>query len=153
MKRRKDKLHGYRDAVLFRLDHVPFRAAAVHFRTRRLTGRSDGPIVQLMLIRNTTMGPGERRKRFLERHPNYDRDRKRRERAAIKALHAARAMAAADALALAVRRQPLALPAPPVRLALPAPVQEPLFILPVPRPEPLLVEPEQHAEDQHRRAA
>jgi hypothetical protein len=106
-----------------------------------------------MLIRNTTMGPGERRKRFLERHPNYDRDRKRRERAAIKALNAARAIAAAQAFALVTRRQPLALPAPPGRLALPAPVEEPLFILPVPRPEPLLVEPEQHAEAQHRRAA
>ena len=153
MKGREDKLHGYPDHVLFRLDHVPFRAAGLHYRTRRLTGRSDGPIIQLMLIRNTTMCAGERRQRFLERHPTYDRDRKRRERAAIKALHAARAIAAAEALALPEMRLPLALPAPPVRLALPAPVQEPLFILPVPRPEPLLVEAEQHPEDQHRRAA
>jgi hypothetical protein len=110
-------------------------------------------MIHVMLLRNTTMCAGERRKRFLERHPTYDRDRKRRERATIKALHAARAMAAAEALALPEMRQPLALPAPPVRLALPAPVQEPLFILPMPRPEPLLVEAEHHSEPQHRRAA
>ena len=62
-------------------------------------------------------------------------------------------MAAAEALALAVRPQPLVLPAPPVRLALPAPMQEPLFILPVPRPEPVVLEAEQATQAPQRRAA
>lgn len=73
----------------------------------------------------------ERRLQFIERNPTYDRDRKRRYRAAIKAGAEALAAAAARQSALPAKPQPLALPAAPVRLALPAPepVQLPLFIL------------------------
>ena len=73
----------------------------------------------------------QRRLEFIERNPTYDRDRKRRYRAAIKAAVEARAAAVARQLALPAKPQPLALPAAPVRLALPAPepMQLPLFIL------------------------
>ena len=93
------------------------------------------------------MDPGERRRLFLERHPNYERDRKRRHRAAIKARAAARAAQEAAEVELTL----FALPAPPVRLALPAPAELPEIILPVKRPEPVLVEATQREETRQRR--
>ena len=50
-------------------------------------------------------------------------------------------------------RTPLRLPTPPVRLCLPAPAEEPMFILPVERPEPVLVEAAEREELRERRAA
>jgi hypothetical protein len=72
--------------------------------------------------------------------------------AAIKLLAQQKAGIALPAPTTPAIRQPLLLPAPPVRLCLPAPSELPLFILPLKRPEPVLVEAIRREEAQRRAA-
>ena len=86
------------------------------------------------------MTNAERQAAFRRRHPDYYRNYRRRMKATVAALLAEKA--AAQQLALARANQPaipLARPAPPVRLCLPAPSEEPMFILPAQHPERELV--------------
>jgi hypothetical protein len=83
-----------------------------------------------MLIPAPPLTNAQRQWMFQAAHPGYDRRRKARKRAGLKA-HSAKtkaARAAAEALATAsaqIPPAPLALPPPPVRLMLPAPVTDP----------------------------
>ena len=85
----------------------------------------------------------ERMREFRRRHPGYDREYKRKQRAELKAFAEAKALAAATQLAAApavqlakaeVQAQPaparvlLTLPVPTYRLALPAPVVDPTLV-------------------------
>lgn len=91
------------------------------------------------ITRPAPMSNRERQRRFVERHPHYYRDLRRKETARIKANLAAQAAAKAQALEAAPA------PSAPVQLALPAPrqtsapfvtVQLPLFADDTPQPVP-----------------
>lgn len=104
----------------------------------------------------------ERVAAYRRRHPDrvaaYNAQR-RAQRQAAKAACAAQAerfaarQAELAAEKAALIRKPLLLPAPPVRLCLPAPSEAPMFILPVAKPEPVLVEAAQREQPRERRAA
>ena len=104
----------------------------------------------------------ERVAAYRRRHPDrvaaYNAQRRAQRQAQREAERAAQAerfaarQAELAAEKAALIRKPLLLPAPPVRLCLPAPSEEPMFILPQAKPEPVLVEAERE-KSRERRAA
>ena len=104
----------------------------------------------------------ERQREYRLRHPDRVRayNRKRRgarrrghEQAAKVIMELRQRIAAEMAAPAPANRQPLLLPAPPVRLCLPAPSEEPMFIFPDRTPERVLAEEAMHGQGQQRRAA
>jgi hypothetical protein len=96
-----------------------------------------------MYFPSTPKTVAERVADWRERHPErvaaYNAQR-RAQRQAWKAAQVALQAERFAARQAELVKTPLLLPAPPVRLCLPAPLEEPMFILPVERPEPVLVE-------------
>ena len=86
--------------------------------------------------RGQAMTNAQRQAAFRERHPDYYRQYRLKQRARVLAIRAE--LAAARQAARAAVREPLALPAPPVRLCLPLPAEQmPLFIRDERTPEPV----------------